>query len=49
MGILGTHPAVFVRETNKGLTGYGTWKSVRKMGGSGKRKGGVARIENVLA
>jgi hypothetical protein len=25
-------PAVFVRVANKGLAGYGTWKSVRKMG-----------------
>jgi hypothetical protein len=26
-------PAVFARVANKGLAGYGTWKSVRKMGG----------------
>jgi hypothetical protein len=25
-------PGVFVRVANKGDTGYGTWKSVRKMG-----------------
>jgi hypothetical protein len=25
-------PAVFVRVANKGVTGYGTWKRVRKMG-----------------
>ena len=25
-------PAVFVGVANKGLTGYGTWKCVRKMG-----------------
>jgi hypothetical protein len=35
MGILGTHPAVFVRVANKGLAGYGTWKRVRKMGDGG--------------
>jgi len=27
MGIVVTHPAVFVRVASKGLTGYGTWKS----------------------
>ena len=27
-------PGVFVRVANKGLTGYGTWKSLRKMGGT---------------
>jgi len=32
MGIVGTHPAVFVRVANTGLTGYGTWKSIRRMG-----------------
>jgi hypothetical protein len=26
-----TPPAVFVRVASKGLTGYGTWKSIRKM------------------
>jgi hypothetical protein len=26
-------PAVFVRVRNKGLRGYGTWKSIRKNGG----------------
>jgi hypothetical protein len=26
-------PAVFVRGANEGVTGYGTWKRVRKMGG----------------
>jgi hypothetical protein len=25
-------PGVFVRVANKGVRGYGTWKSVRKMG-----------------
>jgi hypothetical protein len=29
-------PAVFVRVANKGVTGYGTWKRVRKMGDVGK-------------
>jgi hypothetical protein len=28
-------PAVFVRVTNKGLAGYATWKSIRKMGDRG--------------
>jgi hypothetical protein len=28
MGIFGIHPTVFVRVASKGLTGYGTWKSV---------------------
>jgi hypothetical protein len=31
MGIVGVHPAVFVKVANTGLVGYGTWKSVRKM------------------
>src|SRR5438067_6936365 len=26
------HPGVFVRVANAGLTGYGTWKSVRRTG-----------------
>jgi hypothetical protein len=29
-------PGVFVRMANKGLAGYGTWKSVWKMGGMGE-------------
>ena len=29
MGIVGVHPAVFVRVASKGLTGYGTWKSAQ--------------------
>jgi len=33
LGIVGTHPAVFVRVANKGVTGYGTWKKVRKTKG----------------
>jgi hypothetical protein len=37
-------PAVFVRAANKGVAGYGTWKSVRKMG-DGVENGKV-RIEN---
>ncbi len=28
-------PGVFVRVANKGVAGYGTWKSVRKIGGTG--------------
>src|SRR6266849_995009 len=32
MGIVGTHPAVFVRVANKGVAGYGSWKKVPKMG-----------------
>jgi hypothetical protein len=39
MGIVGTHPAVFVRVANKGLAGYGTWKSIRKMGDRDERRG----------
>jgi len=31
MGRIPPHPAVFVRVASKGLTAYGTWKSVRKM------------------
>jgi hypothetical protein len=30
LGIVGTHPAVFVRVANKGVTGYGTWKSAEQ-------------------
>src|SRR5260370_439121 len=30
-------PAVFVRAANTGLTGYGTWKRVRRMGGRRSR------------
>ena len=29
MGIVGIHPAVFVRVARKGLRGYGTWKSAQ--------------------
>jgi hypothetical protein len=29
-------PAVFVRVANKGVTGYGTWKKVRKIGDRGE-------------
>ena len=32
------HPGVFVRVANAGFTGYGTWKSVRRMGGRGVRE-----------
>jgi hypothetical protein len=31
MGIVGTHPAVFVRVASKGVTGYGTWKSAERI------------------
>jgi hypothetical protein len=30
MGIVGIHPAVFVRVASKGLAGYGTWKSAQR-------------------
>jgi hypothetical protein len=30
MGIVGIHPAVFVRVASKGVTGYGTWKSPQR-------------------
>jgi hypothetical protein len=30
MGIVGIHPAVFVRVASKGLTGYVTWKSAQR-------------------
>ena len=29
MGIVGWHPAVYVRAANKELTVYGTWKSAQ--------------------
>jgi hypothetical protein len=29
MGIVGIHPAVFVRVASKGLTAYVTWKSAQ--------------------
>jgi hypothetical protein len=32
-------PAVFVRVARKGLTGYGTWKKIRKMGDKGSKGG----------
>jgi hypothetical protein len=35
-------PGVFVRVANAGLTGYGTWKSVRRMGDRS-----VRGVENV--
>jgi len=31
LGIVGTHPAVFVRVANAGVRGYGRWKNIRKM------------------
>ncbi len=45
MGIVGIHPAVFVRVANKGVTGYGTWKSVRRMGRSRSERPNVGRLE----
>ena len=35
MGIVGTHPAVFVRVASKELTGYGTWKSSQEIENKG--------------
>jgi len=35
MGIVGIHPAVFVRVANTGLTGYGTWKSAQRIENKG--------------
>jgi hypothetical protein len=32
-------PAVFVRVANKGVTAYGTWKRIRKMGDEGSKGG----------
>ena len=32
-------PGVFARVANKGVAGYGTWKSVRKMGDAEEEKG----------
>src|SRR6266513_3596570 len=32
-----TPPGVFLRAASKGLAGYGTWKSVGKMGGRARR------------
>ena len=29
MGIVGVYPAVYIRAANKGLRGYGTWKSAQ--------------------
>jgi hypothetical protein len=37
MGIVGTHPAVFVRVASKGLTGYVTWKSGEALDSKGHR------------
>jgi hypothetical protein len=37
MGIVGTHPAVFVRVASKGLTGYVTWKSGEALDSMGHR------------
>jgi hypothetical protein len=38
MGIVGTHPAVFVRVANTGLTRYGTWKSTQRIENKGFAK-----------
>ena len=37
MGIVGTHPAVFVRVANTGVTGYGTWKSAEVYESKGRK------------
>jgi hypothetical protein len=52
MGVVGTHPEVFVRVASKGVTGYGTWKSAQRIENKGftkrlfARKGGL-RAEKV--
>jgi len=38
-------PAVFVRVASKGLRGYGTWKSVRRMEGWGERDRAMGKIK----
>jgi hypothetical protein len=44
MGIVGIHPAVFVRvahpdgQAGKGVTGYGTWKSAQRTENKGFAK-----------
>jgi hypothetical protein len=38
MGIVGIHPAVFVRVASKGLAGYGTWKSAQRAENNGFAK-----------
>jgi len=37
MGIVGTHPAVFVRVASKGLTAYRTWKSAEAIENKGRK------------
>jgi hypothetical protein len=37
-GIVGIHPAVFVRVASKGLAGYGTWKSAQRAENNGFAK-----------
>jgi hypothetical protein len=37
-------PAVFVRVASKGLTGYGTWKCIRKMEDSCRAVGRLERL-----
>jgi hypothetical protein len=36
-------PAVFVRVANKGVAGYGTWKSIRNSGGTGRPTTGARK------
>jgi hypothetical protein len=43
MGIIGVHPAVFVRVASKGLRGYGTWKSAEVIENKCKAIGGFVR------
>jgi len=35
MGIVGIHPAVFVRMASKELAGYGTWKNEQRAENNG--------------
>jgi hypothetical protein len=44
MGIVGIHPAVFVRVAGKGLAGYGTWKSAQAVEKTGRKIGGTSEI-----
>jgi hypothetical protein len=47
MGIVGIHPAVFVRVASKGVTGYGTWKSVQAIENTGRKIVGRSARLNV--
>jgi hypothetical protein len=55
MGIVGIHPAVFVRvarhggQASKGLAGYGTWKSAQRAEKKGFGKRLFARKSAVRA